>query len=122
MGGIGSRFLKFANSVRVLLSECHGQLNPGIHPAGLLLWRGPRVGILVDYHNTGILFRARYPDPSDNEQDNQTLSWLLDSSIRYFGIFDANLVRSRLCLLTGPTLNDVFMIISCLSVVFTKSK
>jgi len=34
MGGIGSRFLKFANSVRVLLSECHGQLNPGIHRLG----------------------------------------------------------------------------------------
>ena len=33
------------------------------------------------------------------------LSWLLDSSIRYFGIFDANLVRNWLCLLTGPTLN-----------------
>ena len=36
------------------------------------------------------------------------LFWLLDSFSRYFGIFDANLVRSRLCLLTGSTLNDAF--------------
>lgn len=36
------------------------------------------------------------------------LSWLLDSSIWYFGIFDANFARNRLCLLTGPTLIDVF--------------
>ena len=36
------------------------------------------------------------------------LSWLLDSSRRYLGIFDANIVRSRLCLLTGPTPNDAF--------------
>ena len=37
------------------------------------------------------------------------LTWLLDSSSRYFGVFDANLIRSRLCLLTGPTLNDAFI-------------
>jgi hypothetical protein len=36
------------------------------------------------------------------------VSWLLDSSNRYFGIFDANFVRSRLCLLTGSTRNDTF--------------
>ena len=36
------------------------------------------------------------------------LSWLLDSSSRYFGNFDTNIVRSRLCLLTGSTLNDAF--------------
>ena len=36
------------------------------------------------------------------------LCWL-ESSSRYFGIFDANFVRSRLCLLTGPTLNDAFI-------------
>jgi len=36
------------------------------------------------------------------------LSWLFDSSNRYFEIFDANIVRSRLCLLTGPTLNDAY--------------
>ena len=38
----------------------------------------------------------------------RALSWL-ESSSRYFGIFDANIVRSRLCLLTGPTLNDAFI-------------
>ena len=37
------------------------------------------------------------------------LSWLLDSSSKYFGIFDENFVRSRLCLLTGPTPNDAFI-------------
>ena len=50
------------------------------------------------------------------------LSWLLDSSIWYFGVFDENIVRSRLCLLTGSTLKGVFMIITCLLVVFRKSK
>jgi len=37
------------------------------------------------------------------------VSRLLDSSNRYFGIFDVNFVRSWLCLLTGPTLNDAFI-------------
>ena len=52
----------------------------------------------------------------------EALSWLLDSSIWYFGVFDENIVRSRLCLLTGSTLKGVFMIITCLLVVFRKSK
>ena len=35
-----------------------------------------------------------------------SLSWLHDSSSRYFGVFDANFVRNRLCRMTGSTLND----------------
>jgi len=50
-----------------------------------------------------VFFQAHLLDRQD------TLSWLLASSSRYFGIFDVNFVRSRLCLLTGPTLNDAFI-------------
>ena len=49
---------------------------------------------------------GRFSMPQSTGNNDHRLSWLHDSSSRYFGVFDANFVRNRLCRMTGSTLND----------------
>ena len=52
---------------------------------------------------------VRWMEVIMSETVDRQRAWLLDSSSRYFGIFDVNFVRSRLCLLIGSTPNDAFI-------------
>jgi hypothetical protein len=70
-------------------------------------WTCP--GVLILLPESGLAgYQAGRASLTSSRINSNCLSWLLESSSRYFGIFDANFVRSRLCLLTGPTLNDAF--------------